>query len=105
MNALPSWPLAIAATALLSLLAFGCAVPGGYGPTGTYLGYYEPSGFSYGGWGSGYDVGPWRGGGLPRGGGAGFVGHHAFRPAPAGRAMPSIPSHVRVGGAAHAGRH
>jgi hypothetical protein len=89
---------------LLSLLAFGCAVPGGYyGGGGSYLGYYEPYGFSYGGWGAGYDVGPWRAGGFPHR--REFAGHYAFRPAPAGRAMPSIPSHARAGGFAHGERH
>jgi hypothetical protein len=100
MNALPRWPLAIAAAGVLLLLAFGCAVPGGY--EGTYLGYYEPAGIGYGGWGAGYDVGPWRAGGVPHG--RVFAGRQAFRPAPAGHAMPSIPSHARPAGPAHGQR-
>jgi len=100
MSALPRRRLAVAGAGLLLLLAFGCAVPGGYG--GTYVGYYEPSGFSYGGWGTGYDVGPWRGGGVQHRGA--FVGRQAFRPAPRGRAMPSIPSHARPGGPPHGQR-
>ena len=103
MNALPRWPLAIAGAGMLLLLAFGCAVPGGYG--GTYLGYYEPYGFSYGGWGAGYDVGPWHGGGgFQHGRGGEVAEHHAFRPAPAGRTMPSIPSRAGPRGSAHAAR-
>jgi hypothetical protein len=105
MNALPRWPLAIAGAgaALLLLLVSGCAVPGGY--EGTYLGYYEPYGFSYGGWGTGYDVGPWRAGGFPHGHGGEVAQQHAFRPAPAGHAMPSIPSHARPAGGAPHGQH
>jgi hypothetical protein len=101
MSALPSWPLAFAGIGLLSLLAFGCAAPGGY--EGTYPGYYEPYGFGYGGWATGYDVGPWRAGGF-HGYGRGFAGHPAFRTPPAGRPFPSIPSHARAGGFAHGGR-
>jgi hypothetical protein len=100
MSALARRPLAVAGAGLLLLLAFGCAVPGGY--EGTYVGYYEPSGFSYGGWGAGYDVGPWHAGGFPHG--AAFAGHQAFRPAPAGHAMPSIPSHARPAVPAHGQR-
>lgn len=102
MNAPPRWPLAVVGTGLLLLLAFGCAVPGGY--EGTYLGYYEPYGFSGGGWGTGYDVGPWHAGGFQPDHGGAIVEHHAFRPAPAGRAMPSIPSHARPGSPAHGER-
>jgi hypothetical protein len=92
MNAPPRWPLVVASAGLLLLLAFGCDVASGY----TYLGYYEPFGFSYGGWGPGYDVGPWRGGRFSRA--AAFGGRQAFRPAPAGRAMPPIPWRARPSG-------
>ena len=106
MNALPRSLAAIAGIGLLALLASGCAVPGGggYDFGGSYLGYYEPSGIGYGGWGGGYDVGPWRGGGgnVHRGPAEGrqVAAQHAFRPAAAGHAMPSIPSRARP--AAHA---
>jgi hypothetical protein len=58
-------------------------------------GYYEPYGYEYGGWGPGYHVGPWRGGGHPdyHGGGGGHA--PAYRPAPAGRSAPSIPGRSR----------
>jgi hypothetical protein len=78
-------------------LPLGCAVGYGYGDGATVglgLDYYEPLGFDYGGWGPGYRVGP------PRGGfrsGVGAPGH-AYRPAPAGRSMPSIPAGGRSGG-------
>jgi hypothetical protein len=49
----------------------------------------------YGGWGSGFDVGPYGGGGGYR-----FRGgreQHAFRAAPPGRPTPSIPHGPRPG--------
>jgi hypothetical protein len=56
-------------------------------------GYYEPFGYDYGGWGPGYAVGPYRGG---RGVFYRDRGHApAFRPAPGGRSMPSIPGRPR----------
>lgn len=89
---------------LFSLLVSGCVVPGGeYGP-GFNLGYYQPSGITYGGWGSGYDVGPVRGGqvyGYPRGGRA---APYAYRAAPASRPIPSIPSRGRPRGGLPGGR-
>jgi len=101
MSARPRRRLAVAGAGLLLLLVFGCVVPGGY--EGTYVGYYEPSGFSHGGWGSGYDVGPWRGGGFPRR--RAFVGgSQAFRPAPPGHPIPSIPSRARSPGPARGPR-
>lgn len=93
-----------------ALLLCACAVTGlgvgydaGYdgGYDGAYdAGYYAPYGYDYGGWGVGYAVGPWccghrderrdhpdrgRGGRRP-----------AYRPAPAGRAAPSIPGRRRA---------
>jgi hypothetical protein len=104
-----TWPPRRAARALASTLpaaAFAmlaaCAVgPGGpYGGDDYVGGYYEPVGYDYGGWGGGYGyrVGPARGG--ERGGGP---GPHAFRPAPASRPTPSIPS--RGGGGRGGGGH
>lgn len=83
----------------LLLVPAACAVDAGYGygdgaTVGLGIDYYEPFGFDYGGWGPGYRVGPPRGGGGRGGGGRG----HGYRPAPAGRAMPSIPSGGRSGG-------
>jgi hypothetical protein len=87
----------LAGTVLVA--AAGCAVTeGGYGYDGSVgvgVDYYEPFGFDYGGWGPGYGgVAPYRGGG-PRGG---SPPGRSYRPAPSGRAMPSIPSGSRSGG-------
>ena len=98
----------------------GPGYDGYYG--GVYNGYYEPYGYDYGGWGPGYYVGPgggyyhgrdgdfhgdhggdhggFRGGdhGGFHGGGHGFGGHGGspgYRPAPMGRATPSIPGRSR----------
>jgi hypothetical protein len=82
--------------ALAAVLVAGCVVGGGYGydgDVGLGVDYYEPYGGVYGGWGPGYNVAPFRGGDHRAVGGA-----HAFRPAPAGRAIPSIPSGGRSGG-------
>jgi hypothetical protein len=86
----------IAGLALLLVVGIdGCvATGGGYDgnvDVGVSAGFYEPYGYNYGGWGPGYYVGPGWGGG-PRGGGA---RSHSYRPAPAGRATPSIPSRSR----------
>ena len=71
------WSAIAFAIGLLTVLSFGCAVmPGGGYDGGNY---YEPFGGSYGGWGSGYHVGPYRGN---------------------NRSMPSIPS---WGGGGHGG--
>ena len=84
-------------------LPSACVAPGGgYSyDNGVDVGvdYYEPYGGDYGGWGSGYQVGPYRDGGH-RGGerGRGGSGPHTYRPAPASRPMPSIPSGSRSGG-------
>jgi len=85
------------ACALSFAVLSGCAVEG-VGVDGSvgvdYVGgYYEPYGYEYGGWGPGYAVGPYRDG---HGGYYRDRGHApAFRPAPRGRSMPSIPSRPR----------
>ncbi len=83
------WVLGVAALT-------SCAVDGvGVGSVGVgYVGgYYEPYGYDYGGWGPGYAVGPYRG---EHGGYARDRGHApAFRAAPGGRSMPSIPGRSR----------
>jgi hypothetical protein len=82
----------------LTVLSAGCAVVGGgYGYDGGGIGaaYYEPYGIDVGGWGGGYQVAPYRGGGH---GWTGGGGQHAYRSAPASRAMPSLPSGSRSGG-------
>jgi hypothetical protein len=112
-------------TAALGFVS-ACAVTGGsveadYG--GGYYqpyGYYEPYGYEYGGWGTGYRVGPrWGGGhhdgdhhegdhhggdhhdgdrgnhGPGAGRGAGSAPGRPYRPAPPTRSMPSIPGHPR----------
>jgi hypothetical protein len=88
----------VATTGLLALPMTACVtdVGGGYGYGGNVavgVDYYEPVGGVYGAWGPGYQVGPYRGGGHAWGGGGGRA--HAYRPAAAGRSMPSIPSHSR----------
>jgi hypothetical protein len=90
--------LTIGLAGALALAAFaGCAVDGvgvdGSVGVGYVGGYYEPYGYDYGGWGPGYAVGPYRGG---HGGYDRDRGHApAFRAAPRGRSMPSIPSRSR----------
>jgi hypothetical protein len=94
---------------LFTTLSSGCAVTGdgyGYGydgDVGIGLDYYEPYGGDYGGWGSGYHVGPYRGGDHRPGRGGGHAPSHAYRSAPASHSMPSIPSHG--GGGAHGHGH
>jgi hypothetical protein len=67
----------------------GCADYGGggygYGYDEDYgVGFYEPYGYYYGGWGGDYHVGPWRDGrDHGHGEGGGHWGH---------RSMPSIPT-------------
>jgi hypothetical protein len=82
----------------------GCVVGGGYdGDVGVGVGYgvgfYEPGGYDYGGWGPGYAVGPPRRGfdrGRPDSHPAPHPAPHpAYRPAPTSRPMPSLPSHPR----------
>jgi len=94
MNAVRPFAVALV---LATVLATGCVVGGGGG--GRYddtvgvsygVGFYEPYGYDYGGWGPGYRVGP------PRGG-----DHRRDRPSrpyhvpePSHR-TPSIPTHSR----------
>jgi len=95
--------------ATLLTLLYACTVTGVgvEGSVGYDGGYYEPYGYDYGGWGLGYRVGPSRccehrddrrgdrrddhAGDRGRGGRA-----PAYRPAPAGRAAPSIPGRSRA---------
>jgi hypothetical protein len=87
--------------ALLTLAACAVTGVGVEGSVGYDGGYYEPYGYDYGGWGVGYRVGPSRccehrdehGHPAERG----RVGRApAYRPAPAGRAAPSIPGRSRT---------
>jgi hypothetical protein len=84
---------AIVLTGALALAGISsCAVDGVSGSVGVgYVGgYYEPYGYDYGGWGPGYVVGPYRGGG--HGDFHRDRGHApAFRPPPRGHGMPSLP--------------
>jgi hypothetical protein len=95
-----------AVVAVAVALSSGCVVTdGGYGYGGAPygVGYYEPAGIAYGGWGPGYDVAPFRRGYPLR-----YGGHpppHAYRAAPASRAMPSIPTGARPGGGHGGGGH
>jgi hypothetical protein len=84
-------------------LPLACVAPGGgYAyDNGVDVGvdYYEPYGADYGGWDSGYQVGPYRDGGHWGGErGRGGSAPHGYRSAPASRPMPSIPSGSRSGG-------
>jgi hypothetical protein len=88
------WTIVSMGALVFTALA-GCAVEGVSGEVGVgYVGdYYEPYGYDYGGWGPGYAVGPYRGG---HGGFYRDRGHApAFRSAPQGHSMPSIPSRPR----------
>jgi hypothetical protein len=90
--------------AMASLMLGACAVTGVgvEGDVGYVGGYYEPYGYDYGGWGVGYRVGPGRccdhrDDHGDHGVGRGRPGHApAYRPAPAGRAAPSIPGRSRA---------
>jgi hypothetical protein len=75
-------------------VATGAGYDGGGVDVGVSAGFYEPYGYDYGGWGPGYYVGPGRGG--ERRGGPGRS--HTYRPAPANRSPPTIPSRSRGGG-------
>jgi len=87
---------ALALTLLQACAVEGVGVDGSVG-VGYGGGYYEPYGYDYGGWGGGYRVGPGRGG--DRRGGA--APPRSYRPAPAGRATPSIPRGSHGGGHGH----
>jgi hypothetical protein len=92
----------LGAAALLML--GGCAVTGVgvEGSVGYDGGYYEPYGYDYGGWGVGYRVGPsrccdHRDDHHDHPADRGHPAHApAYRPAPAGRAAPSIPGRSRT---------
>lgn len=104
--ALSRWSVTALAIGLVALLSFGCVVAGGgYGDAGYGLGYYQPYGVPVGGWGADYHVAPYREGEHRRDEGGGRPAAHAYRPAPASRAMPSIPSHPRTGGGDRGGGH
>jgi hypothetical protein len=82
------------AVGLLFAALSACLVGGEYrGDGGAYgVGFYEPYGYDYGGWVSGYQVGPprreWHRPDEPRG----LAPSRSFRPAPQDRPVPSIPS-------------
>jgi hypothetical protein len=106
--------------AMTALMLCACAVTGVgvEGSVGYDSGYYEPYGYDYGGWGGGYLVGPGRccdhrddhrddhrgndrrgddHRDRPAGGGPGRAAPKpAYRPAPVGRAAPSIPGRSRT---------
>jgi hypothetical protein len=88
------WMLAAGLTLVLGGLAGCVASVGGYDDAyvgGWYGGgIYEPSGYEYGGWGSGYHVGPPRGG--ERGGSRGGTSPRGASPT---RSAPSIPTRHR----------
>jgi hypothetical protein len=93
--------IVIASAALVSAALQGCVVGGGYDGGANVdvdygVGFYEPYGYEYGGWGPGYGVGPPRRG-YDRGGRGDGHGapHPAYRPAAPSRPMPSLPSHSR----------
>jgi hypothetical protein len=78
----------VASGLIATLLAIqGCVdYGGGYGYDEDYgVGFYEPYGYYYGGWGGDYRVGPWRGGDHGHGHDRGEGHGHG--------AMPSIPTH------------
>jgi hypothetical protein len=88
----------------LIALPSACVAPGpGSGPAyddnmGVGVDYYEPYGYDYGGWDSGYAVGPYRDHGHNGEPGRGNPGPHSYRSAPASHSMPSMPSASRSGG-------
>ena len=100
-----------AAIALAAVLAQSCVVapgPVGYEAVAPGYGadYYEPP-VAYGGWGVGFDVAPYRRGDREhhpefrereREGRDDRGGGRAFRAAPAGRPVPTIPPGARGGG-------
>jgi hypothetical protein len=104
-NVLLRWLTLASGIVTLTLLLAGCLVPvGGDGYyDGGFVGgadYYESYGTNYGGWGPGYQVAPHRNGGYrpPGGGGHSAPAHISapaaptYRPAPASRSTPSLPS-------------
>jgi hypothetical protein len=94
------WSAIVSLFGLFALVSSGCVGPiGGYGYADQMgVDYYEPYGVDYGGWGPGYQVGPFRDGHHRPGGGGERSSGHAYRAAPASHAMPSLPSGARSGG-------
>ena len=92
--------LAFVVWTLTTVMLPGCLFPGGGGGYGydDGGGYYEPYGGDYGGWGSGYNVAPFRGGDHRPPDGGSHTSTRAYRSAPASRSIPSLPSHSRSGG-------
>jgi len=99
------WPAFTLSALTWTFLSAGCILSdGGNGYDDGVVGadYYDSVGVGVdvGGWGPGYHVAPYRGGGhRPEEGERrpGGAGGHAFRPAPASRSMPSLP-HGSPGG-------
>jgi hypothetical protein len=102
--------VSLGGTLAVLLVAVGGCVASGYGGDGNYdggvVGYggvdvYDGPGYDYGGWGwgRGYRVGPPPRGGFDRGHpDHGGPPQRAYRSAPSGHSMPSIPSGPRGGG-------
>lgn len=94
------WSVIALVLGLFTALLSGCVASGdGYGydnsaRIGIGLGYYEPYGAYYGGWGPGYRVGPTRGNNFRQDRGS-RPNPRTFRPAPATRSVPSIPARRR----------
>ena len=92
------WTPHVTGALLVALLTSGCVVG-----AGDYYdaGYYEPPGIAYGGWGLGYDVGPWRSDRF-------FDRRWGGRPLTEGgrriNAVPSIPTGPRGGPVGHGER-
>jgi hypothetical protein len=65
---LSRWSATAFVVGLFGFLLSGCVAPGaGYGydsSAGYGVGYYQPYGVNYGGWGSGYQVAPYYRGGA-----------------------------------------
>jgi len=89
ISPIQSWKVMALGFLLLTVM-YACVVGGGYDADVAVGGYYEPGGYEYGGWGSGYRVGPVRGG-ERRPTQAG----HSYRPAAPSRSTPSIATRPR----------
>ncbi|MGO8915942.1 MAG: hypothetical protein ACLQJR_08545 [Stellaceae bacterium] len=101
-SSLSRWAATAFVIGLVAVLSSGCIVAGGGygydGGAGYGLDYYEPYGVGIGGWGPDYQVAPYREGEHRPASVGGRPAAHAYRAAPASRAMPSIPSGSRSGG-------
>ena len=100
MNAPPiRWSAAAFVIGLFTALSSGCVTTyDGYDyGVGVGVDYYEPYGGIYGGWGDGYLVAPFRDGGHrpPHGD---HPRPHAYKSAPGGRPVPSVPWRSRHDG-------